>query len=228
MNKYSILPVITISFLIAIFAIVIIAKGSLKTYDEISIPVLSSNQEQLLDNEELNTSERSILSKLMSGIEWFDDQQVLDSSINSTYIKYLKEYLSKPGIDLDIMIASEVEDQIKSLYSIMYMEKQSNFKHMSVDGRGVAIYLSKQIYELCGLNISFGMEGDIVQISEGTGNVMYNKEKSKNQVDFQLNTLLITFGCVIMLLSICIIISKKNHLFLKEDYYEEYEEKKYA
>ena len=226
-NKLTMPLIITISILIAIVSIVIIARGSLKTNEWKSIPTISSNIVLVEDNG-LNESEKRVLTILSDWIELPNNPLDKDNDTYTIYLNYLKEYLSSSEVELSTYKALEMEDLIKSRNEIMYLEKESDINKMSFDGREVTIYIFEQIYELCGLKLVFGTERDIEQIADLSGNVIYLKANPLQQTGFQVDALVITLTSILTLFGICIIIAKKNQLFVKGVRYDGFDEKEFA
>lgn len=222
--KRFILLISTICVMTAISCIVVIAKASVLT-EKINIPV-QTNSYGLFETDEFNTSERAVLTLLHNGIEETHIQNVQEDTIPTTYFKYLEEYLGSSGVDLSASKVTEVEAQIQNLNEIMNLEKESDFKKMSLDGRGMAIFLSQQIYELCGLTLTYSILGDIEQITETSGQVIYQKENPIRQAGLHINALVITLIVMVILLILCIMLAKKNQLFAKESINIGYDEER--
>ena len=226
-GKRFLLPIITICVITMIMCIVVIARGILNTSDEISIPVLHSNT-MLFDDRELNASERVVLTMLLGGIGQSGNLEDNRHDNNTIYYESLERYFSSYNVNLSITNRQKAVDYIKELNEIVSLEKESDMKKMSLDGRGVAIYLSEQIYELCGLKLEHNLQGDIVQITSQSDNFIYLQANPNKQAGFQPYALMITLVIILTLLSICIIIAKKNHLFVKDVTFNGYDEKGFA
>jgi len=218
MSKRKMPPLLTICILFAIVCIVVIARGKLTTNEEKSIPALT-NDIVLLENDELSTSERVVITSLLSGVELIDSQQDVKDNNYRMYVNYLKEYLSSSGVDLSTTNANKVVDDIKGINAIISLEKESNFMKMSLDGRGVAIHIFEKVYQLCGLKLVYNMQGTIIRISDVLGNFIYVKDIPVTRAGFQFNALVMTIVVLAALYSLCIMIAKKNQLFMKEEVY---------
>jgi len=227
-QKRTMPPILTISILIVIVSFVMIARGFVHTnYEKASVPTLSSDT--LINNDtELNTSEREILTMLSSVIK-LPYQVNQGNMINSIYNTTLLEHLRSSDVYLTSTQAQHVKDKITDLQGIISFEENSDFSKMSLDGRKVIIYISEQIYELCGLKLVLNMEGVIEQISDLSGNIIYtNVAASAGQESFQVNALVITLLFISTLFGISIIIAKKNQLFIKEVACDEFDEERFA
>jgi len=223
----TMLPILTIGILIIIISFVVIARGLFNTrYEGGSIPAQSSNS-IISDETNLNASEREVLTMISSVIKLPDQ---IDQGNNIYYIYYptLLKYLSNSEVYLTSNQAQQVRDKIISMHEIMSYEGETDFAKMSLDGRKVFIYLSEQIYELCGLKTVSTMEGDIEKISDVSGNIVYAKKTPVSQVGLQVNALIIIVATMVTLLIICIIIAKKNQLFIKEVIYDGFDKERFA
>ncbi|MDF2885276.1 MAG: Oligosaccharide biosynthesis protein Alg14-like protein [Clostridiaceae bacterium] len=204
----NVLPLITISVLFAIMCIIGIARGSLATYDEIRTSTIVTNKE-LLDNEKLNESEKIIINMLKNEMKLQNTEPDMINSDQSIYVKYFEKHLSSPKMHLSKEKADEIVDLIKSMNRIMNLEKENDLKQMSIDGRGIAINIYEQIYQLCGLKIIYSMEGDIVQITDCSENLLYCIDNPIVYGSFNYYAFAMVFLIWFFLISLCIIITKK-------------------
>lgn len=207
-TKRNVLPLISISVLFAIMCIIGIARGSLATYDEIRTSTVVTNKE-ILDNEMLNESEKIIINMLKNEMKLQNTETDIINSDQSIYVKYFEKHLSSPEIQLRKEKADEVVDLLKSMNRIMNLEKENDLKKMSIDGRGIAINIYEQIYELCGVEIIYSMEGDIVQITDCSENLLYCIDKPIVYGSFNYYAFAMVFLIWIILISLCIILSKR-------------------
>jgi len=194
--------------------------------EEVSIPAFSNNI-VISDEKELNTPEQEILSMLSSS-NMLPNYNNQENTTNSIFYKTLQEYLSSSEVYLTSNKAHQIEDKIIDLQEIMSSEGETDFAIMSLEGKKVAIYISEQIYELCDLKLVLDMEGNIEEISESSGDIIYTKYTPVSQDGFQIKVLIIILASMTTLLSICIIIAKKNQLFMKEVVYDGFDEERFA
>jgi hypothetical protein len=210
-----------------IVSFVVIARGAFKTNnEEISIPVMSDNLIVSGDTE-LNTSEREILT-LLSSVVKLPSQKDQGNTTNYIYYNTLQEYLGSSGIYLTTHQAELIKDEIATMHVIMSSEEVTDFTKLSVDGKEVFLYISEQIYELCGLKLVSNMDGDIEKISDSSGNIIYTMKVPASQVGFQIDVLIVTVAAMVTLLCICFTIAKKNQLFIKEVIYDGFDEERFA
>lgn len=215
MSKSSALPRITVYALILIVCIIAIARVSLATKDEISIETYASKE--FIKDSNLNESENVIINMLynvgsLSGMQ--------AKNINDKYVIYLKNYLGSAKVELGRATVDKVVDKINDLIAIIKLEQESDIKKMSLDGRGVAINIIEQIYKLCGLKLEHNIQGDIRQISDAEGNTLYSSNSLIQKEAFDLNSIVIIVAMWACLFTICILIAKKNQLYIKDGTYE--------
>ncbi len=199
------------------------AAGSSDTKDEISISAISGNME-ILKDDELNESEKIILNMLTGNVQIKDTRQFAEDNEYAVYIKYLHNYLGSPGVTLSSSKAYEVLNKIIELNAIMDIEQEISFSKMSVDGKELAINLSKEIYDVCGLKLTYDIQGNINQIIDKSGRFIYLSEITVQDAGIRLDALMITLAVIMILLGLCIIIARKNQLFMKDVILDEFKE----
>lgn len=222
MSKHIMPPLISVCVLFFIVCIEIVA-GSLGTKDDISIPVISGNNE-ISENSELNESEKVILNMLSSRILLKDTKSITADNEYTIYVKYLHNYLSSTGVTLSSSKAYEALNKIIELNAIINIEHVSSFNKMSVDGKELALNLAQKIYDLCGLKLNYDIHGNINQILDQSGNFIYQNENTVQNTGIQFKALMITLVVIMILLGLCILIARKNQLFIKEVTYDGFKE----
>lgn len=226
LNNFSLLLIITVCFFLTSACFTVITRAGLKTKEEKNIPAISSNISLLEEEGVDGTAGRAltILCKVMA----LPGQTGQTPAGEPDYYNLLKEYISKPVLPMTLAKTDQMEDKIEALQDIIDYEENSDFTKMSIDGRRIAIYISKQIFELCGLRLDFSMEGRIEAISDLTGDNIYAKDVSVSKNSIHINALIITVSSLIILLIICIIIARRNQLFVKEVVYDGFDEERFA
>ena len=96
----------------------------------------------------------------------------------------------------------------------MLLENGRGIDEMSFDGREVAIHILQKIYGLSGLRLGISPDGTIEQIISSTGKIYYENNIGGLE-EFRIDSLIVILMVLIMLLSVCIIITKRNQLFVK-------------
>ncbi len=227
MSKSSMPPLISLCILLSIVCIVIFARGKMATKDEINIPAMAVKL-TYLEEDELNIPERKVLNMLISCIAPYSSKNNENSILHSQYIKYLKDYLSNPDINLSVEKSNAAIDNIIGLMAIMNLEKVYEIKNMSLDGKIVAIMFTMKIYQQCGLSLVYNFQGDIIQITDVVGNELYDYVKSAKQMKIRLSALVIILVVMLILFHICKVIAKKNQLFMKVGMFDGFTEKEFA
>ena len=99
---------------------------------------------------------------------------------------------------------------------------------MSIEGRKFIIHIYEEIYNLCGLNITFDAESNIEKIVDQSGAVIYQNTGAQSQPQIHIDALIITSTFILVLITLCFIIARKNQLFIKGGRYDGFDEKEYA
>jgi hypothetical protein len=219
--------ILTLGIVTFIVSFILISRWLFNTYqEEASIPAFSNNI-VISDEMEFNKPEQNILS-LLSSYSEISEYNSQVNSIDSIFYETLQEYLSRSEVLLTSDQALKIESNLIDLQEILISEGETDFTNMSLEGKKVAIYIAEQIYELCNLKLELNMEGNIEKISDNSGNTIYENAAPVSQLGIQINLLIITLTSMATLLSICIIIAKKNQLFMKEVRYDGFDEERFA
>jgi hypothetical protein len=156
-----------------------------------------------------------------------DRQLTEGNSSGVIYFNYLKSQLGNNQIDIEKPAADKIIVLIGEMNGIMNLEKNRETDEMSIDGRKVVTYIEKKIYKLCGLNLTSNLKGDIVGITDQAGNDLYIRSQTEPG-KFNIYALIITLLTITALMSICVIIARKNQLFSKDVEYNGFKEKGFA
>lgn len=221
------LVIVTISIIAAVLGIIGIGRESIKTREWKNIPVIS-RRIKLYEDHGLNESERRILSMLSDNSKLPNPSEGEENNTYEIYFNCLKKYLSNSAVDLSNTKANEISNLIIGRNKIALLEQEFNISKMSLDGRIVSQYIYEKIYQLCGLKLVINSNMDIEQITDESSNILYQKTNlSKNSL-LQVDALVITLLCIVILLSIGVIITKKKNLFVKGGIIDGFDEKEYA
>ncbi len=227
MGKFIIPPLISMCILFTIICTEVIAGGQ-HTDDEAKLPTIEERNEEE-QQEEINPYEMTIINKISYGNTIENNNSNLeDEKEYYIYVKYLKDYLSTAGVDIDKAQADQIVGKTLDLVKIMTLEQNNCFHKMSLDGREIAIQLAKEIYELCGLEITFDLKGNILQISDNSECTIYQNKSSKQHNKFQIKIFLIILLIIILMFGNCVFIAKKNKIFVKGGEYDGLKNKGYA
>jgi hypothetical protein len=186
---------------------------SLAAKEERSIETVTNKEE--IQNTRLNDAENAILNMLLSVVN--DSSNQLETS---TYEAYLVNYLSGKEIEFSMATAEKVAFRLNDITALKNLENENDIRKMSLDGRGVAIHISKQIYKLCGLKLMYNIRGDIQQLKDSRGNYLFKENTLVQKEVFDINSAVIILAVWMSLLNLCIFIAKKNQLYIKDGEYE--------
>jgi hypothetical protein len=141
------------------------------------------------------------------------------------YVKALSDYLISSEQNLSKTKEQQITSKITDLLNLMMLEKKVSFKNMSLDGRDLAVQLAEEIYELCGLEISYDFYGNIVRISDQADHMIYQKSSAYGKNQFHLSKFLFILLVIALLFGNCIVITINNQLFNKGVGYERFKKK---
>ncbi|QHQ59982.1 hypothetical protein Ana3638_03620 [Anaerocolumna sedimenticola] len=190
MSKQTAPTLVTFSMLIILMSIVILV-GNLKTKDEISVPSIT-NKGSLIQEEKNNITEKTVLTVLENSLNQLESQKNMAGNEYATYISQLENYFKNSNVNLEESELTEVANKIAQLLALMKLEQKNDFTKMSFDGRELALRISSEIYHICGLKLSVSTQGNIMEVQDSSGKIIYETEKNAQQPEFQWNTLIIS------------------------------------
>lgn len=214
--------VMTIVVLIFIISIIGIARLSIK-FNNKYVKSKASEELTIKDKNGLNEREVDILESLASSIFLTKRKTDGNTDVMAIYFNNLNAYYRDSAVDLGKTAADDIAKLIRSMDELIRIEDKTDIGRMSYDGREVAIYILQKIYEMSGLRLLINSQGVIEQITDQTGIVIY--QYPQEPLLFRLDTLIIVVMLILVLLSICIIIAKRNQLFEKGGEYDGFKEK---
>lgn len=226
MNKRFVFPAILFSAILLSLCMEAVAE-SVNRKNEINFTAISISQD-LKEDQQLNESEKLVLSLLTTVIPSPDSSQTKENGSLDMYEEYLQRYLSSSETWLTSSKAHEALNKIIELKAVLNLEKVNNYNEMSVDGRELAIKISKEIYEACSLKVYYNMQGTIIRITDQTDNLLYlNPDTIQHTLRYdglRLDILMITLSILCILFLICVRIARKHQLFKKEAGYDGFKE----
>lgn len=203
-NKYFVW-LLSIGILIAIILIGFVARKSLSIYSKADTIMVSTH---IIDNR--------------------DDKSLKETYQLDSYLIYLKEYIKTSEVKLNTEDESRKEQLLQELKTIANLEKESSIKYMSIDGREIAISLLKNIYNVYGINISFGLDGEIQNVNDPLDNPIYHNVEKTLKTEFQVIHLIIVICINLLLSGLSILISRKSKISVKDGDIYGLDEKRYA
>ena len=180
-----------------------------------------------LDNPGYDLSDKMILQILYEGKDYTSDRSDPQNNPYLILVDNFEKYLGKPE-DFNTEQTDKLMDKVNELIGIIKLEKECDFTRMSIDGRTVAIGISKQICGLLGLTLDIDLDGTIEYISKEDGRDIYWKDKQLQPADFNVYAFLITISVITAMIGMMFYISKKNQLFIRNVGQNEFDEKRFA
>lgn len=141
---------------------------------------------------------------------------------------YLESYIKQIDNEEKVEVQKQIENKIEALRLIINMEHVNIFSQMSLDARTPAMKLLADISKLYGLEVAFDLQGNIVKISDITGTALYSNEIANANKNIRLEKLVITMLILTVFVSICIYITKKKQIFIKDGIYDGYNQEGFA
>jgi hypothetical protein len=222
--------VITLAgILLGICMIIVVARLIVNSQENKgSVPAMSKAVFFIPGGDSFNPSEQQILEMLIG--QYGGEEPINTETGDVEYLFYhcLKNYFIRDDYKPDKVDLMELENLIQARDDIFVLEQVVDLSKMSLDARDLMIYIDKRIYELCGLSVTFTVDNHIEQIQEASGSILYQLNEQSLQSTFQLQALLVVMLINSILIAICIVISRKNKLFIKEVDFGGFDEKEYA
>ncbi len=217
-----------IGILLGICMIIIVARLIVNDQESNkNIPVISK-EVFLSEAEGFNPLEQLILEMMVRQYGGAEPTNAENGNIEYLYYECLKECFSRCDYNPSKKDLMELENLIQARDDIIGLEQEVNLGKMSLDARDLMIYIDKRIYELCGMYIIFTADSQIEQIWEGSGVILYQQASKPQQSPFHLEALLIVMITIFVLMVICILVSRKNKIFIREVDFGGFDEKEYA
>lgn len=223
MRNGYIVWLLSTGILIAVIIIAVGGRKSLNIYKPESTSVMSQNITRDGMNDKADEKIISIQLKETPNNQFYESTYNLGS-----YMIFLQEYLRNSEANLSIENESKKEKLLQELMIIGNLEKQNNIQHMSIDGREIAISLLKNIYEIYGVNIEFGMDGEIQMIDDPLGNIIYQNGDKTIKIELQVIHLSIVVFLIFILFCLSLFIARKSKILVKDGGIDGFDEKKYA
>lgn len=225
-GKLSLL--MTIMVLLFIVSIIGTARLSLK-FSGAATDKCAPSQVMITDRTGLSGTEADILEKLAGslGITESGLERKGGTDPFGIYYQYLEEQYRNTGFLLDKNDVTQINELINDLDELIHLEQQSQIGNMSLDGREVAVYILGEIYGLSGLKLEINNEGEIGQISDPAGKVLYQYSLGQ-QTEFRYDALVIIVAVILILISICFRVARRQQLFEKGGEFGGIKEKRIA
>lgn len=217
--------VLTLIFLLCTVSMTHIIKLVLKSKN--NAPVIT-NEISIPVNLNMNPIENEIFSMILANEVVIPNYDRKDNKLHNIYIQVLARQLSSNQIDLGELQLENVKGLISQLNNTISNDDRNNTNNMSFISKCVISSVAQNIYEQCGLTLDYNLDGEIQQVKDTNGNIMYEISKNKVNSGVQWNLLFAVILICFILISICIIISKRNQLFKKGGFYHGFKENEFA
>jgi len=218
---------LTLVIFILIISVVTIRKLEWTKEDVIPVFVLSDERKES-ENSALNSYEHKILSMIAANQIVVTGDQTYKNESQSLYIRLLTQHLSENKVNLGEEQVNAVSELLLNLNNSIEINNEKDEEKLSLISRGVILSVSQQIYEQCGLILHYNIAGEIQQIREMDGNILYDSSINRVQSELKWSILIIVLLFCIILISVSIIITRHHQLFKKGGYNHGYKEKEFA
>lgn len=225
--RLSMILYLTIIIMVAITSIITISRRSIEAKEAMSIQLV--NESQIINSSsELNEAESKVLALLAQTPKITNSSSKDYRNLSVIYYENLRKYLSSRGVNLEFVRVKEVEDFIQGNNELLLLETESDINKMSYEGRKLVIYIYQEIYQCCGLDITFNADNEITTITSLSGQLIYQDKSMQLQAQLNENALVITLSIILSMTALCALIAKKNQLFIKGGKYNGFDEKEFA
>lgn len=210
-NIYKLLH-ITIWIFFTIIFIITIEKLSINKRENSTVDSALNNTEMIQSNN-INNTNNTVIDMFKQYSQLINNNNESDELIDCLYIEYLIIYFSNTEKNLNNDTITKIEVKLQELTNLMNLENVNDVKEMSLDAKEIAINIIEQIYNLCGLNLEHNLKGDIQQISDINGNILYANKNMTDEETLNYAIIIIILLIWSFLFTICIRIAKENQLY---------------
>jgi len=214
----------TLLFILAILSLTAFVRLDLKVDAKEAVSVRSLT----IDSAKFNEQELEILCMLEGMPQLVNSSGKKVSRWTMQYIGLLAEYFEKVDIRLDRERLNKLARYIQGSHEILRFELSRDLGKISLDSRNMIMLLSKSIYGLLGLDLSYGIDNNIESIYEENGRLIYQKAAKEDRLTINREALVITLLLLCGLAGLYIVIVRRRQLNIKDGEYHGYDEKKYA
>lgn len=220
------LVLITVCIVLVLVSIAACARKSVNSGSSLSVPVISKNPE-LYKQDGLDVYELKTLNMLLEVMDLSGEEQQTEGTQKSLHFNALKQYLEEVNGVVTPENISAAGDLAEDLKAVKLLEDKKEIRDMSLDGRSIASNIIREIFDLCGLSIDISINGEIEKIFNQNGKELYQR-KQIEQGGFHIEAFIMVMGIIIVLIFTCIIIARKNRLYIKDVRYDGFDEKRFA
>ncbi len=176
----------------------------------------------------INQQESNILNTLTDNISFAGlPGKGSKNEGKSEYENFLIQYLSMNHVNLSENTLALVDSRMNELNYLLQMEKKAKVSELSTDSKEIAVGLTKDIFSACGLAAGFNPSGDLISLSDKTGNLTLADTNSYKQ-SINSGILLLVISIVGILQVVCYILSRKSRIMIKDVKYNGFHKEEYA
>lgn len=217
----SYMMIIILIFIICYIFIARTVENPLHKDNSITVSSIGMSANEGVEKESQKEMKKQITTVLMMfGMQYGNTE-------HETGYNILLNEIKNDVIDLSGESLQRVNNSMIDMQKIIDQEKTNKFINMSLEGRKRIIHIIKEIFKIYGYHIVVNLNGDIENISDYSGVLVYSKSQfgiSGTQYKVFVLILLLVFLALI----ICILIANKNQLFKKDVRYDGINKKRYA
>ncbi len=216
----------SLSILLFLVSFVIITRVLTLVYqEEAVIPAFSSNV--ISYDNGLSQTELETLVQLSSVFRCRESNEKTNDNDRILYDTF-EAYLKGNVIAISSTKAKQAFEMIDNLKEIVKLEGDNEYENMSLEGRNVFLNITKEFYQLYDLDLIINVNGDVHSITDSAGHILYFQDTVSNITIAQVKAILIITLTAFILLLLCILFARKNHLFKKEVNYDGIDKERYA
>ncbi|MFV0343659.1 MAG: hypothetical protein ACK5JH_12365 [Anaerocolumna sp.] len=199
-----------------------ILAGSIGENKSISGKTLEVFAKAVTKEEAITQTKPMILSIIESNISNISQKD--GESIRLGVQTHMSRYDKEQNQEFKVLLDNKLID----LEEIMTMEQSKSFQDMSLEARIPATKMLSDICKEYGIDITYDLNGNIVTLSGLSGESIYKNDIVKEYQGMRVDVLIGTLAATISLIVICIYITKKKQLFLKDGMYDGYNKEGFA
>lgn len=221
--KNLIIPILCVLALL-IFAGEPLREANAKSLSQ-TVETVSTNNSL---NGRLNQQESNILNTLTENIRFVGMPGMENlSEGKSEYESFLVQYLGRKQVNLSANTLEQVDSRMKEVNYLLQMENKTKVSELSTDSKEIAVGLTKDIFSVCGLAAGFNPSGELISLSDKSGNLTLTDESSYKK-NINSGILLLVISIVGILQVVCYILSRKSRIMIKDVKYNGFHKEEYA
>lgn len=221
--KNLIIPILCVLTLL-IFAGEPLREANAKSLSQ-TVETVSTNNSL---NGRLNQQESNILNTLTENISFvgMPGEENLSGG-KSEYESFLVQYLGMNQVNLSANTLEQVDSRMKEVNYLLQMENKTKVSELSTDSKEIAVGLTKDIFSVCGLAAGFNPSGELISLSDKSGNLTL-ADASSYKKNINSGILLLVISIVGILQVVCYILSRKSRIMIKDVKYNGFHKEEYA